>query len=126
MCPVRVPVTESDVPELELALGYALSVWTNALTQGQSPDWEMYAMTGHAIRNTLSWMGPVEGARVVYWSGDASETLLAVARQVERGPPAFAALSDVVRRYADLAAQAAKACCTGGTGDAEGSPSDID
>lgn len=114
MSPVRVPVTEADVPELELALGYALSVWTNALTVGRSRDWERYAMTGHAIRNTLSWMGPVEGERVVYWSEDASETLHAVARQVENGPPSFAALSRTVRRYADLAADAKRMCRANG------------
>lgn len=114
MSPVRVSVTEADVPELELALGYALSIWTNALMAGRSPEWERYAMTGHAIRNTLSWMGPVDGQRIVFWSEDASETLHAVARQVENGPQSFALLGRTVRRYADLAADADSTCRANG------------
>lgn len=103
MCAVRVSVAETDVADLELALGYALSMWTNALTVGRSTAWETYATTGHAIRNTLAWMGPVCGSRVVFWSDDAADALHAVARQVEQGPFAFAALAPTVRRYAERA-----------------------
>lgn len=110
MSPVRVCIDEEDVPRLELALGYALSTWTHGLVAGRPAAWEAYAMTGHAIRNTLSWMEAVAGQRVVFWSDDSGEALHAVAREVEGGPPDFAALSKVVRRYADCAADPTGCC----------------
>ena len=92
MAPVRVCIQEHDVRELELALGFALSRWTHDLSAGRPLFWEQYAMTGHAIRNTIAWMAAVDGRRIVYWSDDSSEALHAVAREVEAGPPDFCLL----------------------------------
>ncbi len=105
MSPVRVCVMEDEGSSLDRAVGFALSVWIDRLSAGQSLEWEQFARTGQAIRNSLTRPASDGWDCVFVWDDDASDALHAIARTVDQASPTIAALSPLVRRLADDAAE---------------------
>lgn len=105
MSPVRVCVMEDEGSSLDRAVGFALSVWIDRLSAGQPVEWEQFARTGHAIRNSLTQTASDGWNCIFVWDDDASDALHAIARTIDQAPPPIAALSPMVRRFADRAAE---------------------
>lgn len=96
-------VQEPDIPALELALGYAVSVWTGELRQGEDARWRAFAIPAHSLRGSIARSTADVIGRSVTAVDDVEGMLREVARTCAAGSPAIAALAPIALHYADVA-----------------------
>jgi hypothetical protein len=99
-------IQEGDIPALELALGYAVSIWTGELQRGQDARWRAFAIPAHSLRGSITRSTPDVIGRSVTAVDDVEGMLREVARTCERATPSIAAVAAVARHYADIAGAA--------------------